>query len=108
MEEEAKDRAENGGAEAQSRLVIEAVRRTGTGKGYARKLRRADKIPGIVLDRGQSTPVELNPKMLGKVWQSAGKKFILQLGDERRDAILKDVQIDVVRRNPLHVDIMYE
>ena len=88
-------------------ITIAATRREQTGKGYARKLRRAARLPGIVLDRGKSTAVELDPKLLGKVWQS-GKRFVLQLDGEKHNAVLKDVQIDAVKRTPLHVDIAYE
>ena len=87
-------------------MTIAATRREQTGKGYARKLRRADKLPGVVLDRGKSTAIELDPKLLGKVWQS-GKRFVLQLDGETHNALLHEVQIDAVKRTPLHVDIMY-
>lgn len=88
-------------------LTIAATRRVKTGKGYARKLRRAAKLPGIILERGKSTAIELDPKLLGKVWQS-GKRFVLQLDGSAHQARLHDVQIDAVKRTPLHVDIMYE
>ena len=87
-------------------MTIAATRRQRTGKGYARKLRRAEKLPGVVLDRGKSTAVELDPKLLGKVWQG-DKRFVLQLDGETHNALLHDVQIDAVKRTPLHVDIMY-
>lgn len=90
-----------------NRITIAATRREQTGKGYARKLRRAARLPGVVLERGQSTAIELDPKLLGKVWQR-GKRFVLQLDGKARNAVLKDVQIDAVKRTPLHVDVMYE
>ena len=88
-------------------LTIAATRREKTGKGYARKLRRAEQLPGVILDRGKSTAIELDPRLLGKVWKS-GKRFVLQLDGEAHKARLHDVQIDAVKRTPLHVDIMYE
>ena len=88
-------------------LTIAAVRREKTGKGYARKLRRAARLPGVILDRGKREAIELDPKLLGKVWQS-GKRFVLQLDGKEHKALLQAVQIDAVKRTPLHVDIMYE
>ncbi len=94
-------------SEAAEQLTIAATRREKTGKGYARKLRRANKLPGVILAQGKSTAIELDPKLLGKVWQG-GKRFVLQLDGEEQRARLHDVQIDAVKRTPLHVDIMYE
>ncbi len=88
-------------------MTIVATRREGTGKGYARKLRQADKLPAVVLERGESTAIELDPKLLAKVWQS-GRRFILQLDGATHNALLHEVQIDAVKRTPLHADIMYE
>ena len=94
-------------AEKTELLTIAATRREKTGKGYARKLRRAEKLPGVVLERGKSMAIELDPKLLGKVWQR-GKRFVLQLDGKEHKARVHEVQIDAVKRTPLHVDIMYE
>lgn len=91
---------------AGSSVVIEAALREQTGKSYARKLRRAAKIPAVVIGEGKSVAIELNPKPLAKVWQT-DKRFILDLAGEQRPALLKDVQIDAVKRTLLHADIMY-
>lgn len=94
-------------SEKMEQLTIAATRREKTGKGYARKLRRSERLPGVILDRGKSIAIELNPKLLGKVWQS-GKRFVLQLDGKEHKARVHEVQIDAVKRTPLHVDIMYE
>ena len=96
-----------GQSEKTGQLTIAATRREKTGKGYARQLRRAEQLPGVILERGKSTAIELDPKLLGKVWQG-GKRFVLQLDGKAHQARLHDVQIDAVKRTPLHVDIMYE
>lgn len=86
--------------------VIEAEARQSTGKGVARRLRRADKIPAVIVTPGkESTPISLNPKLLGKVWGS-DRQFTLTLGGKQLAAKLHAVQIDPVRRIPLHADIM--
>lgn len=86
--------------------VVEAALREQTGKGYARKLRRIDKIPAVIIGGGKSVTIELNPKPLAKIWQT-DKRFVLDLAGEKRPALLKDVQIDTVKRTLLHADIMY-
>ena len=94
--------------DSDQKIVIEGEERLQTGKGIARRLRRASKIPAVIVKRGEaSVPIALNPKLLGKVWQ-ADRRFILQLGKEQKPALLLDVQIDPVRRCPLHADIVVE
>ena len=86
--------------------VIEAETRQATGKGVARKLRRADKIPAVIVSAGkESKPISLNPKLLSKVW-GGDRQFTLSLDGKQLTAKLHEVQIDPVRRIPLHADIM--
>ncbi len=86
-------------------IKIEGELRDITGKSTARKLRRDGKIPGNLLDAGKSTPIILNPKMLGKV-HLAGGKFELVLAGKSHKVAIKELQIDHVRRVPLHLDIV--
>lgn len=88
-------------------IVIEASERSGTGKGYARKLRRAGKIPGVLLLKGEGKPIELDPKLLPKVWKNESREFTLKLGSETKQATITDLQIDPVKRLALHVDLKY-
>jgi len=86
--------------------IIEAETRPATGKGVARKLRLADKIPAVIVSPGKaSRSISLNPKLLGKVWGS-DRQFTLALDGKQLPAKLHAVQIDPVRRVPLHADIM--
>lgn len=87
-------------------VTIEATSRTQTGKGYARKLRREGKIPGVLMENGKSTMLELNPKLLSKAYLG-GRKFNMTFNGQTRVVEIKDVAIDVVKRLPLHVDLMY-
>ena len=87
--------------------TIEAETRQATGKGVARKLRRADKIPAVIVSPGKpSTSISLNPRLLGKVWGSSRRRFTLALDGKNLPAKLHAVQVDPVRRVPLHADIM--
>ena len=87
-------------------LTIEGNIRTTKGKEANRKLRRAGKIPAVLLEKGKATSLELNPKLLPKAYKS-GKKFLLSLNGTTRPVIVQELQIDRVKRLPLHVDLLY-
>jgi large subunit ribosomal protein L25 len=89
----------------QSLVTIEATERTQGGKGYARKIRKAGKIPAILNSKGQSTRLELDPKLLPKAWQSEGRKFTLTFKGQSRVVRISELQIDPVKRLALHVDL---
>ncbi len=90
-------------------LVAEA--RAGTGKGAARQIRREGKVPGIVYgDNKDPLPVAFNfNELLTKL--RAGR-FLSRLwnlkveGQEDVRVICRDVQKDVVKDLPIHVDFM--
>lgn len=88
-------------------VTIEAEPRTGTGKGVARKLRRSGKIPGNIIGKAKSTPIELDPKWLSKAWQS-GRKFNLVFQGETKVVKIHELQLNAVKRAPLHVDLMVD
>ncbi|MFB3816960.1 MAG: 50S ribosomal protein L25 [Candidatus Methylomirabilales bacterium] len=83
--------------------------RTGLGKGVAKKLRRAKRIPGIVYGGGQGAlPVTVDPAALQSIL-GQGENVLINLslaGDGARSAmvILKELQRDPVKGRPLHVD----
>ena len=86
-------------------LTIEGSLRSTTGKGYNRKLRAKGLIPAVINDKeGKSISLEINPKLLSKVWQS-GKKFLLKIGKDSQKVFIQELQIDVMRREALHVDL---
>lgn len=87
-------------------VTIEAKRREKSGKNCSRRLRRTGKIPAVLMDKGQSTAIELDPKWLSKAWKS-GKKFDLVLDGVTKKVVIKDLQVDPISRDALHIDIMY-
>lgn len=87
--------------------VIEAKLREQTGKGYARKLRASGLIPGNILENAKSTPIELDPKWLSRAFKQDEKKFELSLNGETKTVFIKEIQIHPVKRQALHVDLMY-
>jgi len=87
-------------------VSIEAQVRVGRGKSYTRKLRANGKIPANIMEKGLSTAVELDPKLLSKAWKST-KQFNLVFNGATRVVSIQELQIDPVRRLALHVDLMY-
>ncbi|MEP3637375.1 MAG: 50S ribosomal protein L25/general stress protein Ctc [Paracoccaceae bacterium] len=88
-----------------------ALERTGTGKGAARQARRAGMVPGIVFG-GDTDPLPINLpfnklfKML-KAGRFKSTLFNMKVdGHEDVRVICRDVQRDVVKDLPTHVDFM--
>jgi large subunit ribosomal protein L25 len=88
-------------------LTIEGKAREGRGKGYARKLRANNMIPANLIGAAKSTPIELDPKWLSKAWKQNDRKFDLVLNGETKTVVIKELQVHPVKRNALHVDLMY-
>ncbi|RME32409.1 MAG: 50S ribosomal protein L25/general stress protein Ctc [Deltaproteobacteria bacterium] len=93
---------------AQAELNVNA--RVRTGKGGARELRRQNLVPAIVYGKGmEPIPVSVDPKALKKVLDpQAGWNTLLTLKGEGpfegKQVIVKDMQVDPLSRNVLHVD----
>lgn len=90
----------------QMSVTIEATLRTGTGKTYTNKLRRAGKIPAVLLESGKATNLELDPKLLPKAWKLGGRKFNMVLDGKTVPVKIQELQVDPVKRHALHVDLM--
>jgi ribosomal protein L25 (general stress protein Ctc) len=90
----------------QTTVTIEAQLRTGSGKSYTNKLRRAGKIPAVLLETGKATNLELDPKLLPKAWKFGGRKFNMVLDGKTIPVKIQELQVDPVKRHALHVDLM--
>jgi ribosomal protein L25 (general stress protein Ctc) len=88
-------------------LTIEGFERTLTGKSANRKLRKAGRLPAVLLDSGKSTLLEINPKLLGKAYKSHDKKFNLEFKGQVKTVRVQELHIDSIKRTPLHIDLMY-
>jgi large subunit ribosomal protein L25 len=90
---------------------LEALERTGTGKGAARQARRDGMVPGIVFG-GDSEPLPINLPfnvLLARLRRGRFKSTLFNLkveGHEDVRVICRDVQRDVVKDLPTHVDLM--
>lgn len=89
--------------------VIEVEKREATGKGAARKMRAAGRIPGILYGHKEApVSVTLDPKVLERHLTHSGKRrntlFELAGLDRKVLALTKDLQADPVKRDLLHID----
>lgn len=90
--------------------LVAAVR-TGTGKGAARQSRRAGNVPGIVYGDGKA-PLAINLEyysLLKRLKAGRFKQMLFNLkveGQEDVHVICRNVQRDIVKDQPTHVDFM--
>ena len=90
---------------------LEAVVRTGTGKGAARQARREGNVPGIVYGDGKE-PIAINLNynyLLKRLKQGRFLQTLFNLkvdGQKDQHVICRGVQRDVVKDLPTHVDFM--
>ena len=90
---------------------LQAVVRTGTGKGAARQARREGNVPGIVYGDGKE-PVAINLNyhyLLKRLKQGRFLQTLFNLkveGQPDQHVICRSVQRDVVKDLPTHADFM--
>ncbi len=95
-----------------AKSVLNVETRVRTGKGGSRKVRQDGLVPAVVYGKGvEALNLRLDPKALQKaVATEAGWNTLITLkGNGPFDGlvvILKDMQIDAIRRNPMHVDFL--
>ena len=93
--------------------ALEVELRGDTGKGVARKLRAAGRIPGTLYGRGKpATSVSLDPEALERVLHEsdAGLNTLIDVrvsgqAGEPRVVLVKEFQREPVGGAPLHVDL---
>ena len=89
---------------------VTAHKRQNTGKSAARQIRREGRLPAVIYGKGDSMSLTIEADTLVEIRRSAGgTNTVLDmnlLGDQEEQchAILREVQIDPVSREPLHVD----
>jgi large subunit ribosomal protein L25 len=90
---------------------LQAVVRTGTGKGAARQARRDGNVPGIIYGDGKE-PIAINLNynyLLKRLKQGRFLQTLFNLkveGQPDQHVICRGVQRDVVKDLPTHVDFM--
>ncbi len=86
-------------------VTIEATLRESTGKGHCRKLRKKGMIPANLMADGKSTSLALDPKWLSRAWRT-GREFELSFEGRTTRVRIHELQIDPVRREAKHVDLI--
>ena len=89
-------------------IRINAEERTEFGKGFARRARAVNKIPGVVYGHGESVRHVLLPGHdLMIALRTSNVLLNLDFGDGKAQLVLpKDVQKDPVKRTLEHVDLL--
>lgn len=89
---------------------LSAETRTETGKGVARKLRAAGRVPGVVYGHGREPQsLSLNARELEKLLSTiaAGSTVVeLSLGNATTNTLIREVQRHPFKKQILHVDFM--
>ena len=88
-------------------IQLSAEQRTDFGKGTARQLRRAGKIPAIAYRNGdEPIHIALDTKSFVLQMDRTGRNTVFQLtvGDDQHYVLLQQMQRHPVTRNPMHVD----
>ena len=93
-------------------IVLNAEKRSETGKGHAKSLRRNGRIPAVLYGKGEDTiPLAIDSKHISSLLHNIHGDtalITLQLGKEKRKdrkVIFKEMQRDPVRGDLLHVDL---
>jgi large subunit ribosomal protein L25 len=94
-------------------ITLEARTRKDAGKGVARKLRAASKIPAVVYGKGEKPVViELEHEDFHNAMRGiSGENLLINLNIDgaaaKKKALIKDLQRDPVDGHLLHIDFMH-
>ncbi len=89
-------------------IELEARRRTVVGK-QVRALRRQGLLPAILYGAGiEPIPLELDARETAKALSgiSGGTLIDLKVNGEVHKVLIREIQRDVIKRNPIHVDFL--
>lgn len=91
-------------------IKLPAQRRAGTGKGGARKVRAAGRVPAVVYGRGmESTPIDVDRRdLVSALLTDAGMNVLLdiELDGDNVLALTRELQRDPVKGTLLHADFV--
>ncbi|MFN3232764.1 MAG: 50S ribosomal protein L25/general stress protein Ctc [Alphaproteobacteria bacterium] len=90
--------------------TLAAERRDRVGKGSARAARRNGRVPAVIYGAGQDPlPITLAfNEVLREVKRGRfmGTLFDVEIGSEKERVIPRDLQVDVVKDFPMHIDFL--
>ena len=91
-------------------MILPAETRTSNGTGDARATRRAGLVPCIIYgNKEEPLMVSINPRDLQKQLRGPGffaRVFEIKIGEQKHKVLARDLQIDPVTDQPIHVDFM--
>ncbi len=91
-------------------VELKAAARNATGKAAAKMMRKAGRLPAIVYGGEEGAQnVEVERKQIAEQVQAGhflSTVYTLDVGGKKIRVIPRDVQLDVVRDFPIHVDFM--
>lgn len=96
-----------------SEMTIEVEQRKKTGTNSNRRLRASGQIPAVVYGAGKdSVPIHVDRKRLVEMLRRSGGDnaiFLLQLsgGGDERHAMIREMQLDPITREILHLDFQH-
>ncbi|WP_296324830.1 50S ribosomal protein L25 [Treponema sp. UBA3813] len=88
-------------------FVIEAKKRSETGKKAARLIRAEGRIPAVVYDEaGKSTAITVESVQFNKAWRSITSTTLITLDVEGKkcDAFIRDTEYNIIKDEVLHAD----
>ena len=86
-------------------IQIAVEHREETGKGPIRRLRRAGKVPGVLYGLGRRNLALTIPQEEVERFMKTGSHLVeLRMGDNKRQAIIREVQHDNINDEILHID----
>jgi large subunit ribosomal protein L25 len=93
---------------SETALAVEL--REGTGKGVARKLRAAGRIPAVLYGQGKdAVNLTIDPRLLDGLLSKLGHNALLDLSGDAsvtgRTVLVKEIQRDPVAGSPVHADL---
>ena len=91
-------------------MILAAETRTSNGTGDARATRRAGLVPCIIYgNKEEPLMISISPKDLQKQLRGPGffaRVFEIEVGEQKHKVLARDLQIDPVTDQPIHVDFM--
>jgi large subunit ribosomal protein L25 len=91
-----------------SDVKLEVERREEFGNNASRRVRARGMVPAVVYGGGKETvPIQINRKTLLDMLKEADSEnviFLLKLAGKERHAMIRDLQIDPISRQIVHID----
>ncbi len=93
-----------------AQIELEAAARPNAGTGAARQVRREGRVPAVIYGDGQ--PPETITLDYNELWKQVLKGHFtstvidLKIGEETRRVIPRELQVDPVKDQPIHVDFL--